>query len=232
MNEGPEVPAFRSKLEVQPQYSAAVDDAYIYKLEDRDDVVVRSFDWKYFLEKGFFRPDSKADSLSAVEFAQITKKHFDELQSYGVAVPVSFIVADQKDKHGIPSEEVLAVVDNIVKAEHRDKKTLGAAFAALRTSLAHYYGDKLENGGSFLADLVNDTQYAYGKAQRDTSDHLYLVDVEPYIYKGLKAVYMVINELDHLVQKERNFFSIPEYDPVSENVHALHERALERFKAV
>lgn len=214
------MPAFKSKLEVKKEYSSSLDSAFLYKFEDRDDVVVRSIDWKHFLAKGYFRPDWQEASISAEDFARISKKHFDELSTYGVAVPASFLVADQT-RTGVNEEEVFAIVQNVRRSENPDKAALGRAFAALRMSLLAYYKDKSTSGTSFLADLFNDRQYVYGSTEHDPTDHPYLVDVEPFIYRDPKSLRTILGSMLQVVEQERSYFSLPAYDAVCEGFQSL-----------
>lgn len=224
MEREPHVPAFKSQLGVHREYSSDLDGAFLYKFKDRDDLIVRPLDWTHFLKKGYFRPKWEGNDISAEEFAHITKQHFDELVSYGIAVPVSFVVADKERESGTPVEEVFAIVENIQRNKHPDKKELGQAFAELRANLLRYYGDKFEQNESFLADLFKDTQYVYGKMEEDPSDRLYLVDVEPFIYSGPKAMLNVLIEVNRIVEEERAFFSAPEYGEICEGFRLLYGR--------
>jgi hypothetical protein len=224
MKEGLDVSALKSKLRAHERYSRGMGTDSIYSLEGRDDVVVRSLNWMQCLGKQTFHPHWEGKDISAEEFAQITKQHFDLLRTYGVDAPVSFFVGEAK-QFSQPQEEVFAVVANVEKNPHPNREALGHAFAQMRSSTVHYYADRYEANESFLADLFPSSQYVYGRKAGDGADHLYLVDVEPFIYRGKKAFVKTMESLQRAVAQEAVYFDTEEYREVVAAVEALHQKA-------
>lgn len=230
MEKIPKVPALRSELERKAEYSSELDTAYLLKLKDRDDLVIREIDWLYFLNKGYFRPTTEKKELAVEDFAALTKQHFDELRSYGIDAPVSFVVAQKEGADGKLRETFFAVVDNVERTE-ASKDELGKAFVELRRSLLKYYTDKLDSGESFLADLYKHSQYVYGSIRGETP-RVHLVDVEPFIYGGPQALERILIDMNDEIFHESGLFSYyAEYAEVSEGFERLLHAAEEKVKA-
>ena len=217
MEEGRDMPTFKTKLTPHAEHRGKTVEGKLLQLADRSDVVVRPMRWERSVHSGYFRPEFSGDAISAEEFAEISKKHFDELATYGIRIPVSFVVADD-DRN---KKEVFAIVDNIEKATYPDKKQMGLAFAELRSSLLRYFTDKYKNKESFLMDLFLDLQYVYGKKKGDTEDHLYLIDIDARIQRSLATLHQEIDDNWKFVQQEEKFFSIPEYRAICDGFQAL-----------
>jgi len=223
MEKAPRVPALAHPLEVKREYSSDLDGAYLYTLEGRDDVIVRPLNWRGHLAQGRFHPDWNGESISATEFAMLSKQHFDKLERYDVRVPVAFIVADS-ERNGKVEDEVFAIVDDVKRDPKPDRAALAAAFASMRKGLLRYYTDTFESGQSYLADLFNDSQYVFGKRRQDASDQLYLVDVEPFIYRGNTVLARILDSMVHSVDQEWGTFKLQDYESISHGFSALLDR--------
>lgn len=216
MEKGPRIPTLKDEV-VKSDIAPSPD---LYTFAHRDDIVVRPLNWTHFLANGRFRPRKEGGEMDVEEFASITKRHFDELRSYGIHAPVSFVVADAERASGKLREDVIALVQKVSKNEHADMALLGKAFAELRENLLHYYENKFNTKESFLADLVNDRQYVYGKIG-EGADALYLVDIDPYLYADTRALRKIIQDMVVGVEAEKKHFSSPEYDSVCQGFKEL-----------
>jgi len=230
MKEGPKVPAFKEKLLSHSEHGEKTRAGSLLQFQGRNDLVVRPLNWAKMLEKGRVNPGDVAD-VSAVDFAKISKRHFDELRMYGVEVPVSFVVADSSVRKQKYQEEVFAVVENVKQAEHPDRARVGKAFAILRENLLRYYTDKVLTDESFLADIVKDRQYVYGRRPGDKKDKLYLVDIEPYIYNGPVALRVILRTMTDLLRDEKRYFKSSRYDVIISGFELLLEMLDSRGRA-
>lgn len=214
----PRVAAFKHELE--PSNLSPDKNPDLFKFANRDDIIVRPLDWSTFIANSRFKPKEGTTSISATRFAQISKKHFDELSKYGVHVPVSFVVAETQRNNMRAKEDVIAVVDKVKVEENIDDRELGAALVTLRRNLLRYYEDKFVHSQSFLADVFKEAQYVYGRIG-DNDVGLHLVDVDPFIYSDKETLLLILRDMNRIVQKEREHFATPEYDTVCDGYQSL-----------
>lgn len=203
----------------------------LYQFEGRDDLVVRPLKWEREVESRHFRP-AGIEEISAQDYARISKQHFDELSAYGIEVPVRFVVA-QRDKETTAEDaqrEVYAVVDKILPAEKNDKSGEKVQeYARMRTGLLEYYTKKFETPESYLADIWHNGQYIYGKKQAEADgNHLYLVDIEPYIYQGREYLHRILLDGIEEIKAESEYFNNPPaYVSIIEGFKTLFKRVEE-----
>ncbi|TSC63399.1 MAG: hypothetical protein Athens041674_151 [Parcubacteria group bacterium Athens0416_74] len=218
MERVPRIAAFKHELEASNLAPEKNPD--LHKFANRDDIIVRPLNWSWFIANSRFEPRETTKNINATRFAQISKKHFDELSEYGIHVPVSFMVAEKQQDTPRAKADVLAIVDKVTVEQNINDRELGTALAKLRKNLLRYYEDKFARNQSFLADVFKEAQYVYGRVG-DSDVGLYLVDVDPFIYSDKKTLLHILREMNRIVQGERAHFALPEYDAVCEGFQSL-----------
>lgn len=187
-------------------------DGKLLPAEHGDTDVVRRLNWIRQVDRGYFRPKG-AEEVGVEDFLRITREAFDTLRSYGIAVPATFSTTTT-ERDGLEATEVYAAVDRIERAPAPDSAALGEAFATLREQLLRYFRDRFEHNESYLADLIDDTQYVYGKKAGDSGNRLYLVDVDPYLYHGTVALQRIIGDAIDALKAEAAYFNNPRYGQI------------------
>ncbi|GEM_PF-2522743 len=142
----------------------------LLQVGDRADLVIRELE---------FEREFPLENVSLHEKAVLLKNTLEELeQKYAIRIaPTRFIVAENETGR----ESVFALVDNVTDSEHVSTEEQDALLHSLWKNLIAYVDDKLSTGGYFLTDIHRLDQYEYGRTGSDTENHLYLVDVDPYL---------------------------------------------------
>ncbi|MEK9160885.1 MAG: hypothetical protein AAB440_02525 [Patescibacteria group bacterium] len=181
-----EVPAFKAVLREHVDHEGQTDDRKLLQIGDDKNLVVRRMVYWEDDEKEMFGtlpPEERATFMTHV-FSELRDK-------YNIpVVPFRFVVALDEEKQ----ETLFAVVDNVTPVEmtpqQNESKTL-----ELLERLVVYYEQKAESGAPFLWDISEDRQYVYGTTKDNQNPELYLVDLDPHIREGAKAL---IHELGQL----------------------------------
>lgn len=180
------IPTFVKPLQ-RSEFNRPEQPTKLYEFSSDPRFVVREWSMDYVRDKGF---------STMQEFASITKRVFDELRSYGVLVPVQFVIARDETN----TEKMYIITDNITKAENisttentrRDK-----VMTQFLKRLLKYYQDKYRSGEQFLFDILSDSneQYVYGKNAGDKYNQMYLVDTDPYFTNDKNRLVRVLEAL-------------------------------------
>jgi len=181
-----EVSVFKTTLREHADHEGQTDDRKLLQIgEDKDIVVRRTVFWEDDEQQMF-------GALPPEERAIFIRDIFTELQDkYGIpVVPFRFVVALDEEKQ----ETLFAVVDNVTPSEI-DPATDKHKTLELLEKLFIYYEQKAESREPFLWDITEQRQYVYGTTKDNPNPELYLVDLDPHIREGAKALTKELGEL-------------------------------------
>lgn len=135
------------------------------------------------------------NKIEITELTKITKKLFKELEEkYGIPTPVDFLIG--KNKEG--DKVVYSIVDKIAGRNLEEVEPSVEVITksdALYASVAKYFFDKSNEGGPYLCDINNPSQFVYGRKHGEQEDKVYLVDTDLYISNSRVGIYLVVNWL-------------------------------------
>ncbi len=163
-------PPFKDALVSHAEHGRSSDEkGKILQIGDDAGLIVRKID----LSHDDYFNDAIPDNLE--ELAGLLKTALAELEEkYGINVtPTRLVIAEGDD--GTPT--LFAVSDNITRSQDMDGRT--EAKFALFNQLTNFIEDKARSSDIFLSDIIDRSQYVYGRKEGDTQDYLYLVDVDP-----------------------------------------------------
>lgn len=124
------------------------------------------------------------EPLTAFEIAQALKRHFRELNGYGISAPVDMVVG----KNAAGDEVAYVITKNIAgtnlktlleqKLGKTEREQLRDILPAHYESLLEYFAQKFRDKTEFLADISRSDQYVFGTHDEASTTRLYLVDTE------------------------------------------------------
>lgn len=146
------------------------------------------------------------NKIEIIELTKVAKRLFDELAGkYNILVAADFLIG--KNKEG--GKVVYSIVDKIDggNLEEVELSTETATKAeVLYASVAKYFFDKSHEGGLYLCDINNPSQYVYGRKNGEQEDKIYLIDTDIYISNSRAGMYLVVNWLTrHMSGVEKHF---------------------------
>lgn len=184
MENAREIPAFREKLKPSRHAEKNLSPRKLLEFEKDDRFVVRLIGYK-----------------DALELADKAKVLFDELRSYGINIPVNFVVAQDEDS--VPC--LWAIADRITPDNTAANSVREREFSALLHCILKYFQDKLGTDRVFLQDVVRDeSQYVFGTRPGEAHPRWYLVDVDLDTLSGDENLLDRINHVERwLARLER-----------------------------
>lgn len=201
MAPSPKNTPFREQL--QPNQQIKKEFGKFWEFENDKTKVVKQQPLKEF--SGIF--EGIKDPIEAVGKS---KKLFGELSDkYGVKIPAEYIVG--KNDKGV--DVVFIVTDKIEGTDPTKKKVEGEEkereildLKNLFDSLLSYLKDKIKEDDYIMWDIVDNSQYIYGKNGSDENNKMYLIDNDlNYVGKAQERAINYIRSLTEFIKKsERN----------------------------
>lgn len=146
------------------------------------------------------------NKIEIIELTKIAKKLFNELEEkYGIFTPTDFLIG--KNKEG--DKVVYSIVEKI-EGRNLEEAELSTEVITksetLYASVAKYFFDKSHEGGLYLCDINNPSQFVYGRKHGEQEDKVYLIDTDIYISNNRAGIYLVVNWLTrHMSGVEKHF---------------------------
>jgi hypothetical protein len=153
-------------------------------LENRSDVIVRVNKWGRVDDDIGEKVDDLHDGLVFAD------QLFDELANqYGIpVVKHRYVIGHSPDNPGIMAS--YTVTDRVFgvpmeEAIDRSGPVIGVEEVTQHfLALINYHAEVKAKGGPYLADISrNNSQFMYGRTVADSTDQIYLVDIDPIIRK-------------------------------------------------
>lgn len=169
-----------------------------FEFEHNSDQIIRTESFND-LKK---RYGEEANPIITVELGNRLYKELEDV--YGIIVPVKYVVS--KDREG---QEVVYGVTDKIEGESLDRvkitPELVKKMKELCEKIALYYLSKTSDGGRYLADIANASQYVYGtKRGNDGELDIYLIDTDLYMREGIVALYNIVLWFSrHMISMER-----------------------------
>ena len=150
-----------------------------------------------------YRHGNKMEALELVEHAKVLYK---ELQlKYGIEAPAEFFCEQDIDGKQV----VYSVVDKIEGKHLEDVEVTSESLEKVKdlySSVAKYFLDKYKEGGLYLWDLNNQSQYIYGSKNNDELEKVYLIDTDIWLNNSMVGMFLVIEWLTrHMSEVEEHF---------------------------
>lgn len=171
--------------------------------------------------------------FSALELSRIAKNLFSELENkYGIKTPVEFFISrDESDKQVLYSKVDIISGSDLSKKDSLKKNN--QPIKKLYSSLSQYFLDKLNNGGFFLTDISDASQYVYGEksvefGENDANEQIYLIDTDIYLDNRRESLMTVVYWLSMhfgMLEYNRNV-SVPQ---VKDNIKKFIKEYQKKF---
>jgi len=183
----------------------------IQQVEGEEEILARAIPLKDLTKQfGSRNPDERR---SPVEFVALAQRLFTQLKKeFHIPVLVNFFIA--KDEKG---EEVVfsttpriegQKLDELTSEDIKEKEGLERELRNVVNGHIAYIRHIYMRGGPVLYDIFGLRQYMYGKKEGDSSPHIYLIDVDPFVEEGAYTVAILVGAIEETMGAIENKFSV------------------------